>query len=187
MATPLASRPKWRSRGPPPEPCRMMFVRRSTASFWPRYLRAMSFHAGPVGRTSFAADFLGSSLWHRSQPLAAVSFPISRSVSPGYCAEAHAANAIPITSEKYRPMRSPLTSTSQILRPAFAPHLGLSAVWIVSPLVEPAACLGTLLPALEGPLTQVELRCPCDDAGDSPVRARGHGARSCSQRHRWRF
>ena len=130
-----------------------MFVRRSTASFWPRYLRAMSFHAGPVGRTSFAADFLGSSLWHRSQPLAAVSFPISRSVSPGD-SRGSARRERHSHYEREIPAHAvPLTSTSQILRPAFAPHLGLSAVWIVSPLVEPAACLGTLLPALEGPLT----------------------------------
>jgi len=40
-------------------------------------------------------------------------------------------------------------------------------------LIEPAARFTTLRPALKGLLTHVKLRCPCDDAGDSPVRAQG--------------
>jgi hypothetical protein len=62
MIAPAALPFQWRSEGLESVPCMTIRVSRSTASVWPLYFLATSFHAGPNGITSCAPGFLGSTL-----------------------------------------------------------------------------------------------------------------------------
>jgi hypothetical protein len=103
IATPLDLCFQCRSWGLGPEPCRTVRVRRSTASRWPLYFFARSFHAGPVGSNSSAPGFLGSILWQRLQPLSLTSFIISLSSCTDAIADCPFAKIV--TSKIAKPMR----------------------------------------------------------------------------------